>query len=370
MNIGIPRERKANEKRVGITPAATKVLTEAGHQILIEEGAGIGSGFLDSDYLSAGAKIAASLREVWNFSELLMKVKEPAPEEYDFFRKGLLVYSFLHPASSQALTENMLKGEIIGIDYDLIQNSDGKLPILEPMSKIAGILAVQCGTEYLLSQNNGQGILLDRIDTDLPSTQVVIIGAGTSGLSAAKRALLTGASVTLLDINEARLKQVKKEFPDINTLFSNQANIQEAIAFADLVIGAVLIPGAKAPILIKRTDLKKCKPHMVFVDISIDQGGISETSIATSLSNPTYIEENIIHYCVPNMPAMVPKTATQCLSTQTLPWLKKIAELGIEKAIDNVVEISRSIVCYNGQLTNKEVGQAFGIEHLEIQNRI
>ena len=367
MKISIPKERKKNEKRVGITPEGTKKLKQLGHSIIIETGAGNGSNFNDSDYISAGAEIVNDLDSVWNQAEILMKVKEPAPEEYPFFRENLIVYSFLHPAGSRELTEAMLKGKIIGVDYDLIQLEDGRLPILEPMSEIAGILSIQCATQYLLSQYGGKGILLDPVVGNTEYTKVVVLGAGISGQSAAKRAYNLGASVTLLDINQDKLNSVKSKFPNMHIRYSSKDTILEAIKHADIIIGAVLIPGAKAPTLITKEMLKECKPSSVFVDISIDQGGISETSKPTSLSEPTFVEENIIHYCVPNMPAMVPVTATKALTTQTLPWLIKIAEKGLENACNTFHAIEKSVVCKNGTLHNSEISKAFGIPSKKLE---
>ena len=364
MKIGIPRERKPNEKRVGIVPSGVKELTSLGHTVMIEEGAGFGSGFTDSEFSSHGAIIISSLENLWRDSELIMKVKEPAPEEYPYFREGLMVYSFLHPAGSKELTEAMLRGKIIGIDYDLVQTDDGRLPILEPMSEIAGILSIQCGTQYLLSQYGGKGLLLDSLSDNQANSNVLVIGAGISGLSAAKRALNLGANVTILDINQDKLNFIKSQYPKLNTVISTKDSIEEYAISSDLIVGAVLIPGAKAPILITRDLLKKCKEKTVFVDISIDQGGISETSRATKLSDPIYIEEGITHFCVPNMPAMVPKTSTQALTKQSLPWLIKILENGLDKSIQEIPAIKKSIVCYKGKLTNKFIAEAFGKEFI------
>lgn len=367
MKIGIPRERKANEKRVGIIPNGVKVLSDLGHQVQVEEGAGLGSGFEDSEFANNGAKIVSNLKSLWETSDLIMKVKEPAPEECSYFREGLLIYSFLHPAGSLELTQAMLDGKITGIDYDLVQTEDGRLPILEPMSEIAGILAIQCGTQYLLSQYGGKGLLLDGLYENIPPAQVLIIGGGVSGLSAAERAHNLGAAVTILDINEFKLNSIKASFPEMQTKISTPESILAEIKKADLIVGAVLIPGAKAPRLLNRSILQQCQNKTVFVDISIDQGGISETSRATSLSDPIYFEEGVIHFCVPNMPAMVPKTATHALTSQSLPWLVEMLKNGIDSAIATNKAIRKSIVCMNGKLTNEAVAQAFAMEYITLE---
>ncbi len=363
MKIGIPRERKANEKRVGITPKGAARIVTLGHQVFLEKDAGLESGFLDQEYIDSGVTIENSLENLWCRSDLIMKVKEPAPEEYSFFRKDLIVYSFLHPAGSLELTQKILDGKIIGLDYDLIQTDDGQIPILEPMSKIAGILAVQCGTNYLFSQNEGKGILLDAIGPKTKGARVLVVGGGVSGLSAALRAQSLGADVTILDINENRLATIKKINPNLTLKLSNSSVISLELQNADLIIGAVLIPGAKAPTIITKELMESVEDRSVFVDISIDQGGISETSRATTLSDPTYVESGVIHFCVPNMPAMVPKTATIALTNQSLPWLLKILEKGLDAAIKDSLPIKKGIVCRNGVLTNKNIAESFAMHY-------
>jgi len=361
MKICIPKERKANEKRIAITPQNVEILIKAGADIYIEKDAGLGSGFTNEEYISSGAKLLSSINEIWETADILLKVKEPAPEEYNLMREGQIVFSFLHPAASEELTKEMLDKKIIGLDYDLVQTDDGKLPILEPMSMIAGNLAVHCGAEMSLSQNGGQGILLEKFLESSPAN-VLIIGAGVSGTEAMKRALKLSANVTVLDINKNRLKDLKSSYPEITTKISSKDTLEEELKRADLIIGAVLIPGAKAPRLITNDMLKSFKKNAVFVDISIDQGGISESSKPTKLSSPSYIVDNVIHYCVSNMPAMVPRTASIALSNRTLPYLMTLINTPLDEILKIDNPLSRSLVCYKGDLTNELVGEAFGIE--------
>lgn len=360
MRIGIPRERKPHEKRVALTPDGARALCLKGWTVLVETQAGAGSNFLDYEYQQAGALIVPTLEQVWENADILMKVKEPSPEEYPLLREDLIVFSFLHPAASEELTRELLKSKVIGIDYDLVERTDRSLPILEPMSKIAGQLSIQCGAQTLLTQNGGPGLLLGG-DQDLPKVEVLIIGAGISGTQALQRAYALGASITVFDINQKRLDELKRNYPDIKAIYSNSDSVKSTIKSADLIIGAVLIPGAKAPQILNRELLRTCKKDAVFVDISIDQGGISETSRATTLTEPTYIEEGIIHYCVANMPSMVPRTATLALTKVTLPYLIKLGEKPLKEVLLENEDLRKSLVCSKGILRNKAIADSFNL---------
>ncbi len=365
MIISVPRERKSNEKRVAITPDGTRELVALGAVIQVEEGAGIGSGFSDSDFSTAGAKIISSLQSLMGNADIFLKVKEPAPEECPLLRPDMIAFSFLHPAGSKELTDALLSSKVTGLDYDLIESGDGRLHILEPMSIIAGKLAIHVATEHMLSHRGGKGLLLDGL-LGVPPASVLVLGAGVSGFAAAKRAYDLGAKVTLLDINESKLKKAKDLCPKINTLISSAKVVEEELPKHDVIIGAVLVAGAKAPILITKAQLKTMKKGTVFVDIAIDQGGIAETSRATSLKEPVYTEDDIIHYCVPNMPAMVPLSSTMALTRETLPWLKELCLQGLDKVANKYPGVKKGIVCKNGELTNKAIADTFGLAWREI----
>lgn len=366
MRIGIPKERKPNEKRVALTPSNAKILTNKAYEIFIEQGAGLGSGFSDEEYKAAGVTILPSLEEIWATAELLLKVKEPAPEEFELMREDQIVFSFLHPAADKTLTEKMLEKKIIGLDYDLVETSDRRLPILEPMSMIAGALSIHCGAESMLSQNAGQGLLLEKF-LDSPPANVLVIGAGTSGTEAIRKAYRLGAHICVLDISEVKLESLKKGFPELTTKLSNKENLLEELPKSDLIIGAVLVPGAKAPTLITKSMLSLCKKGTVFVDISIDQGGIAETSKVTTLNEPRYIVDGVIHYCVSNMPAMVPRTATIALSNRTLPYLLQLHSATIESILTTDNDIRKSLVCHQGKITNKHIAEAFDLDYHPIK---
>lgn len=361
MIISVPKERKANEKRVGITPEGVRELTTLGAIIQIESGAGIGSGFSDEDFISAGGKVIDSLEELIKSSDIFLKVKEPASEELALLTNNQMAFSFLHPAGSKELTDALLKSQVLGLDYDLIESEDGRLHILEPMSVIAGKLSVHVASDLLLSHRGGRGLLLDGLNGVKPAS-VIVLGAGVSGYSAAKRAYDLGAEVTLVDIKEEKLERAKKDLPRAKMLISSKEVVKKALGEHDIVIGAVLVAGAKAPTLISKDDLKSMKQGAVFVDIAIDQGGCAETSKATSLSEPTFIVNDVIHYCVPNMPAMVPLSATLALTKETLPWLKEFVVKGIENTLNEHLRLKKGIICKNGVLTNKHVADAFGME--------
>ncbi|HMO17576.1 MAG TPA: alanine dehydrogenase [Oligoflexia bacterium] len=372
IRIGIPKERKANEKRVALIPEDIQFLVNEKRALVkIETGAGVGSGYQDSDYKSAGANIVNSLEDVWKDIDLLVKVKEPAPEEYKFLRKGLMVFSFLHPAASKDLTLALLDSGVTGLDYDLVEaersqeESVPRFPILEPMSRIAGRLSIQCGAQALLSQYGGPGILLDGIG-GAPRTEVLVIGGGISGTEACIRANALSASVTVLDIKEEKLKALSTLCPGISTRISTPESVAECLKTADLIIGAVLIPGAKAPTILNRSLLKTCKKNAVFVDIAIDQGGISETSRPTTIAEPSYLEEGVIHLCVANMPSMAPRTATLLLRKETMPYITALCEKPLSDLLKSNYGLGKSLVCRDGVLTNKAIGESFGIKYEEL----
>ena len=304
------------------------------------------------------------LAKVWQESELLLKVKEPAAEEQQYFRSDLSIFCFLHPAAEPVITKNLLKAGVLSFDYDLLMLDDGSLPILHPMSVIAGKLSVQCGARGLQSDNGGSGILLGGCSA-VPPAKVLILGAGAAGGSAASVAAGMGADVVILDINQDKLDEVLRENQEaqgsIRGVLSTQSALESEIASTDLLIGAVLIPGKLAPKLITRAMLSQMRPGSVFIDICIDQGGCSETSRVQSLENPYFLECGVLHYAVPNMPALVPRTATQALTSVTLPWLEKICALGPEKAASEVAELRRSLVTNGGKLCNKVVAEALGL---------
>lgn len=361
MIIGIPRERKEAERRVAITPDGVMEVVQRGHKVLIEKDAGVLSGFSNDEFKSAGAEIVSSLAEVWERCNLLVKVKEPAAEEIKFFRPDLAVFSFLHLAPVPDLTKALVNSGVTGLDYDLVMLENGRLPILEPMSIIAGKLAVQCGAYALQASHDGRGVLLGG-STGVKPGKVVVIGAGAAGSNAARVAVGLGADVTVMDINPERLEPFTYGVHRCKTVHSTSGAIRREIATADLIIGSVLIPGALAPKLITRDMLTEMRPRAVIVDICIDQGGFAETSRTTSINNPTYIESDIVHYCVPNMPALVPRTSTIALTNATLPWIKMLADKGIEGTLKTSKPMRLSLTNYKKNLTNKAISDAVGIK--------
>lgn len=374
MIIGIPRERKTLEKRVALTPDGAQELIKDGHQVLIETNAGMGSFFEDQAYSAVGCQIVKTLEDVWSRAELLVKVKEPDASEYKFFRKDLILFDYLHLASMPDVTEAMLKGKVTGIAYELVQTRQRRLPLLEPMSEVAGKLSVINGASCLLSQNGGRGMLLGGAIGVTPA-QVVIIGAGIAGRAACEVALGTGANVTILDVSHAALEQVKYQFNSrARGIYSTRSSLAREVQEADLLIGAVLVPGARAPKLITREMIKSMKKGAVFVDISIDQGGCAETIAPTSLDQPTFEVDGVIHYGVCNMPAQTPRTSTMALTAATLPYIKRIAKLGLSKALEEEPgqhnELRGALNVHNGLLTNKAVSEATGFEYTPIEEAL
>ena len=362
MIIGIPRERKILEKRVALTPAGAGELIALGHQVLVEAGAGVGSGFLDSDYKQAGAVIVHEQKELWSNAELIIKVKEPDSSEYAYFREGLAVFSYLHPAGLRNVANAMLEGKVTGLAYEMVETTERRLPLLEPMSEIAGKLSIQEGAFFLQTQNGGRGVLLGGAGGAEPGT-VLIIGAGIAGCSACSVAVGLGAKVVVMDLSQEKLQKLSGVYGEkIKVVRSEGQALAQQIREADLVVGAVLVPGAAAPKVITLDMIKSMKKGAVFVDISVDQGGCSETTKATSLKDPTYEVHGVVHYAVPNMPGQVPLTSTLALTKRTLPYILELANKGILPAIKANPELAKSVNTYGGKLTNAVVAKALGME--------
>ncbi len=368
MIIGIPRERKTLEKRVALTPDGAHQLSRMGHTLLIEKDAGLGAAFPDSLYVDAGCEIVQSLEEVWTRSEMVVKVKEPHESEYQYFRPGLILFDYLHLASMPDVTKALMKGGVTSIAYELVKGVDNSLPLLEPMSEIAGKLSVINGSYYLLSQNNGRGVLLAGA-VGVPRANVTIVGAGIAGLAACEMAYGLGAHVTMLDINQDKLEEVKVRFGNqVTTSYSTPQSLNRAISLSDLVIGAVLVPGAAAPKIITRDMLRDMPRGAVLVDISIDQGGCAETMKPTSLDDPVFVEEEIIHYGVCNMPSQTARTSTMALTSATLPYIVKMANEGPLNALKNDPSLYGALSTHKGKLTNKAVSEAVGEAYDSIES--
>ncbi len=361
MIIGVPKEIKTEEYRVGVLPSAAKELVEKGHQVLVEKNAGVGSGIKDEDYQNAGAEILESPEEIFEKAELIVKVKEPQEKEYPLLREGQIVFTYFHFATSRKLTEAMIKSKIIAFAYETVQKDDGSLPLLAPMSEIAGKLASQEGAKYLEKPFGGKGVLLGGVPGVAPGN-VLIIGGGAVGENAAIVGAGMGADVVLLDINVERLHHLKEVLPtNVKLIYSNQATIEKYLKKADLVIGAVLIPGAKAPQLITREMLKLMEPGTVLVDVAIDQGGCFETSKPTTHKKPTYVVDGIIHYCVANIPGAVARTSTFALCNATSPYLLLLAEKGV-KAIEGNTALKKGLSLFKGKVTSEGLARTFNLQ--------
>jgi alanine dehydrogenase len=361
MIIGIPKEIKEQEQRVALLPSAASQLTRRGHSVIVQKNAGIGSGYPDDDYVKAGAEIVDQAKEVFARADMIVKVKEPLEAEFPLLRKGQILFTYLHLAASKSLTEALLKSGVIGIAYETIQ-VDHRLPLLEPMSEIAGRMSVVMGANFLAKYNGGSGVLLGGVPGVLPG-RVIVVGGGTSGVNAARMAAGLGADVTILDVDLERLRYLDLSIISANTLYSSEANLLEMMPECDLLIGAVLLPGAKAPKLITRQMLRKMKPGSVLVDISIDQGGCAETSRPTTHLDPVYVEEGVTHYCVANMPAAYARTATQALTNVTFRYVELLANLGLEGACKKQPALIGGINTREGRLTCKAVADAHGLKY-------
>jgi alanine dehydrogenase len=361
--VGLPKEIKDNEYRVGLTPAGVRALTDAGHQAVVEKSAGEGSGFEDSLYQKAGAQMLGSADEVWATGEMIVKVKEPVDPEYDRMREGQLLFTYLHLAPDQKLTEELLRRKVTGIAYETITDRRGGLPLLTPMSEVAGRMAIQVGAHYLEKMSGGRGILLGGVP-GVPAARVVIIGGGVVGTNAAKIAVGMGAHVTIIDNNLDRLRELDDIFlSKISTLASSAYMIHDAVSQADLIIGAVLVPGASAPRLVTRSMLKDVPNGGVIVDVAVDQGGCIETTHPTTHSNPTYYVEGVLHYCVANMPGAVPRTSTFALTNATLPYALKLANQGFLEAIRSDPGLKAGVNTYAGHCTYEAVAVSQGLEY-------
>ena len=359
MIIGIPKEIKNHENRVALTPAGVYALVQAGHTVLIETNAGLGSGFPDADYQEQGAKIVATAQEAWA-AQMVVKVKEPLEAEYGFLREDLLLFTYLHMAPAPALADAMLAAKTTGIAYETVRNQYGQLPLLIPMSEVAGRMSTQEGARFLEKPQGGRGILLGGVPGVKPA-KVLVLGGGIVGTNAALMAAGLGADVTICDISLPRLRQLSEFMPkNVKTLFSSSHNIEKELPTTDLIIGAVLIPGAKAPHLITRPMLKLMKKGTVLVDVAIDQGGCFETSHPTTHAEPIYEVDGIIHYCVANIPGAVPCTSTLALTNATLPYAIRLADLGWEKACENDPGLKNGLNIVNGKIVFPAVAEAFG----------
>lgn len=362
MVIGVPKEIKNNESRVGMTPAGVFELVKNGHSVYVQSTAGEGSGFFDSDYQEVGGFILDTIEEVYALCEMIVKVKEPIAEEYDLVREGQIVFTYFHFASSEPLTKAMITSKSICIAYETVEDEDGTLPLLTPMSEVAGRMAIQQGAKYLEKPVKGRGVLLGGVPGVAPG-KVLVLGAGVVGIQAAKMAAGLGAHVTILDINMKRLRYVNDVMPPhVVTEFSNEFNIRKHIRDHDLIIGGVLLKGAKAPNLITKDMLKEMRPGTVIVDVAVDQGGCVETTRPTTHEDPVYIIDDVVHYSVANMPGAVPYTSTIALTNVTLPYVLKLANLGWQRATEVDQGLLNGLNIVNGEVVYKEIVEAFNWE--------
>jgi alanine dehydrogenase len=362
MIVGIPKEVKSDEYRVSMVPVGVEELTKAGHKVLVQSNAGIGSGIADDQYAACGAEIIDTAAPVWKRSDLIIKVKEPMADEWPLMKAGQTVFTYFHFAADEKLTKACLKSGITAVAYETIKDLKGTLPLLTPMSEVAGRMSIQEGAKYLERPQEGRGILLSGVPGVAPAT-VMVLGGGVVGANAAKTAAGLGANVYILDVNLDRLRYLDDVMPkNVTTLFSNRHNILDLLPWCDLVIGAVLIPGAKAPHLIRREDLKKLPPRSVVIDVAIDQGGCLETSRPTTHAKPIYIIEDIVHYCVTNMPGAVGRTSTYALTNVTLPYALQLANKGPDKAVKENLALLAGLNIRDGKITNQAVAETFGME--------
>lgn len=367
MIIGVPKEIKTHENRVSLLPSGVLQFIRNGHDVLVEKSAGTGSGFSDEMYVEAGAKIVDNAEDVWKKADMIMKVKEPIAEEYDRIREGQILFTYLHFAASQELTKAVQKSKCIAIAYETVEKVDGSLPLLTPMSEVAGRMASQEGAKYLEKAFGGRGVLMGGIP-GVPPANVIVLGGGIVGVNAAKIAAGMGANTTILDINIPRLRYLDDVMPkNVRTLFSTETTIRNLLPQTDLVIGAVLIPGAKAPSLIRKDMLELMRPGTVMVDVAIDQGGCFETSKATTHADPIYVIDDVVHYCVANMPGAVPYTSTLGLTNVTLPYAVDIANKGWKKALTDDPELKKGLNVADGKIVYKYVADAFDMDYTPIE---
>jgi alanine dehydrogenase len=363
MIVGVPKEIKNKENRVGMVIAGVRALTAAGHKVLIQHNAGVGAGISNDDYRKAGATIIETAKEVYDKADMIVKVKEPLPEEYALLREGQILYTYLHLAADERLTKALMERKIVGIAYETIQPADGSLPLLAPMSAVAGRMATQIGATYLQHDHGGKGMLLGGVP-GVDRANVVVLGGGVVGINSAKMAVGLGAKVTILDTNAHRLDYLSDIFGnEITTMYSNNETIERAVVNADLVIGAVLVPGAKAPKLVNREMISRMQPGGVVVDVAVDQGGSVETCRPTSHEHPTYTVDGIIHYAVPNMPGAVPRTSTYALTNVTLKYALQIANMGWKEAVAKDAALLKGVNILNGKVTYKQVADDLGLPY-------
>lgn len=367
MIIGVPKEIKNNENRVALTPAGTQELVKRGHTVYVENSAGVGSGFSDDEYTKAGAKILKTAEEVFSIAEMIMKVKEPIEQEYKLIKKDQLVFTYFHFASYEPLTKAMISSGAVCLAYETVERIDGSLPLLIPMSEVAGRMSIQEGAKYLEKPLKGRGILLGGVPGVKPA-KVLILGGGVVGTNAAKIAAGMGADVTIADVNLNRLRYLDDVMPkNVHTVVSNEYTIREMIKDHDLIVGAVLIPGAKAPKLITRDMLKSMRPGTVLVDVAVDQGGCIETCTPTTHENPTFIIDDVVHYCVANMPGAVPYTSTLALTNATLPYAIRLANQGWQKACQESNELRNGLNVMFGEVVYKGVADAFNLPYTDVK---
>lgn len=368
MIIGVPKEIKTSENRVALTPAGAQELIKRGHKVYIQHTAGLGSGFNDQEYVKAGATILPDLEDVYAKADMIIKVKEPIEQEYSLVKPGQLLFTYFHFASYRPLTEAMVKSGAVCLAYETVENEDGSLPLLIPMSEVAGRMAVQEGAKYLEKPQKGRGVLLGGVP-GVPPAEVLVLGGGIVGTQAARMAAGLGAKVTILDINLQRLRYLAEVMPpNVFTLFSNEYNIRGLIAHADLIIGAVLIPGAKAPHLITRDMLKVMRAGTVLVDVAVDQGGCIETCKPTTHDDPVFIIDDVVHYCVANMPGAVPHTSTIALTNATLPYAIQLANKGWLKAVQDNPALKKGLNVVDGKIVYEGVAKAFDMTYSPLEN--
>jgi alanine dehydrogenase len=361
MIIGVPKEIKNKENRVGMVIAGVRALTQAGHKVLVQNTAGQGAGIPDDDYRKAGATLVANAKEIYDKADMIVKVKEPLPEEYPLLRENQILYTYLHLAADERLTKALMERKIVGIAYETIQPADGSLPLLAPMSAVAGRMGTQIGATYLQHDHGGKGLLLGGV-TGVERARVVILGGGVVGVNAAKMAVGLGAHVTILDVNIHRLDYLSDIFGnEVTTLYSNSEQIEKAVVNADLVVGAVLVPGAKAPKLVTRDMVSRMQPGGVIVDVAVDQGGSVETCRPTSHEHPTYTVDGVVHYAVPNMPGAVPRTSTYALTNVTLKYALMLANMGWREAVTKDEALRKGVNILNGKVAYKQVADDLGL---------
>ncbi len=363
MIVGVPKEIKAHEYRIAMLPVGVEELVRAGHTVLIEKGAGLGSGLADAEYEKNGAKLVASRDEIWGSAKLIVKVKEPQPDEIKLIQKDQTIFTYFHFAADEKLTRGVMESGATAVAYETLRDEEGRLPLLTPMSEVAGRMSIQEGAKYLERPQDGRGILLGGVPGVHPA-HIVVLGGGVVGTNAAKIAAGFGATVTILDVNVERLRYLDDIMPkNVTTVFSDRHTIREQLALADLLIGAVLIEGARAPRLVDRADLQRMKPGSVIVDVAVDQGGCVETTHPTTHGDPTFIVDDVVHYCVANMPGAVGRTSTYALCNVTMPYAFKIAEHGIEAASGIDPRLISAVNVHRGRVTNRAVAATFGIDY-------